>query len=114
MKTIRVQDTPAAAWGNVVGIPPHMTNFVARIERQAQMDPRAYRRRVAIAGLLGYVVIGGLVLIALGLAAACVGLIIYAPQAVGFEIKLLLCSACWPSGSYGHYGCERNRPRATR
>ena len=46
-------------WGFVDTLEPRFAAMVARLDKIAERDPAAYRRRVIAAGLLGYAVVGG-------------------------------------------------------
>ena len=55
------------SWGVVEAVAPRYEPWIAKLERTAAMHPLAYRRKVVVAGLLGYAVLGGLLAIPTGL-----------------------------------------------
>ena len=59
-------DAPTScSWGEIVNVEPRFARLVGRLERLAARDFAGYRRRVIGAGLLGYLVIAGVVVVPL-------------------------------------------------
>jgi Zn-dependent protease with chaperone function len=87
MKRIEVGTGEGSRWGDSIVIDPRFDAMIRSLEAAAARDPAAYRRRVALAGLLGYLVIGGLLALLVGLTIAMVALLVLAPQGAGAEAK---------------------------
>lgn len=90
MKRIEVGTGVGSRWGDSMVIDPRFDEMIQSLETAAAHDPAAYRRRVVMAGLLGYLVIGGLLALLAGLTIAMVALLILAPQGAGAEVKFAI------------------------
>src|SRR5262245_26452929 len=88
MRSIRVAETaPQQSWGNVVALEPRFGPMIERLERFAAAHPGSYRRRVVMAGLLGYGVLGGTLLFFAALAGLMVVLMFTTHTAITAECR---------------------------
>lgn len=91
MRSIRVADAPPkSGWGEVVTLEARFAPMVERLEDLAGRHAAGYRRRAVAAGLLGYGVLGGVLILFLGLAGLMVVLMFTASAGLAAEIKGLL------------------------
>lgn len=90
VKSINVAEAPQHGWGHVVALEDRFAPMVERLEQLAARDMAGYRRRVVAAGLLGYLVLGGLTLMFVALAVLMIFLMITTHKAVGLEIRGML------------------------
>lgn len=80
----------SAGWGQTVAPDARFDQMIAALEQSAARNPSAYRRRVVLAGLLGYVVILGLLALLIGLTVAMVVLMITTRTGIAAEVKLAI------------------------
>jgi len=74
-------------WGNVGEIEVRYAPWVARLEQTAAVHPWSYRQKVIAAGLLGYVILGGLLAIPTAMIAVpFAGMLALNSQMTDFEI----------------------------
>lgn len=91
MKSIRVADgPPKSGWGEVVTLEARFAPMVERLEGLAERHAVGYRRKAVAAGLLGYGVLGGVLMLFIGLAGLMVVLMFTARAGFAAEIKGLL------------------------
>lgn len=90
MRSIQVEDVASTEWGGAVALEPRFAPMIERLERLAADSPRAHGYRVLAAGMLGYAVLAGILLLFLGLVIGIVVFLVLHPGAAGGGIKLLI------------------------
>lgn len=90
MRSIRVAEVGATAWGGSVALDARFAPMIERLERLAAQSPRGHGYRVLAAGLLGYAVLVGVLLLAVGISLAIIATLVAHPGAAVVWIKLLV------------------------
>ncbi|MHA6768739.1 M48 family metalloprotease [Sphingobium ummariense] len=90
MKSIQVNGEAQQGWGHVLALDPRYEPMIARLEQSAERHAAAYRRRVVLAGLLGYAVLFGMIALLAGLTVSMILLMIVARAGFAAEAKLAI------------------------
>lgn len=90
MRSIQVEDVGSTEWGGAVALEPRFAPMIERLERLAADSPRGHGYRVLAAGMLGYAVFAGILLLFLGIMLGIVVFLVSHPGAAAGGIKLLI------------------------
>lgn len=80
----------STGWGQTVVPDARFDQMIAALEQSAAHNSSAYRRRVVLAGLLGYVVILGLLALLTGLTIAMIVLMVTTRTGIAAEVKMAI------------------------
>jgi len=85
-----VGEGASTGWGQTVVPDARFDQMIAALEQSAAHNSSAYRRRVVLAGLLGYVVILGLLALLTGLTIAMIVLMVTTRTGIAAEVKMAI------------------------